>query len=314
MKPTNRTVLSLLFLSGLTGSVLATCLQQEAMAARNASGTYALPAGNPVTTKTTITSSWANTTLSDIATELTNSLDRSGRGAMTAPLQLSSGTVSAPGLTFSAEPASGLYRAGTGDLRLSVASTDVEKYAASGVTIPGTLAVTGNATLSGNANLVGGVAIDTGAANAGAIASSNALRFGSTSSGEGVASKRTASGNVFGLDFYTAGFQRISITNGGGVQIPGSTATNPGTAITASYGATYNINFGSLTVGTPGTSSQTLTGVATGGVCTVSVDANIGPNDISCYVSASNTVIVKANPTSNNTLGAGNYRVRVWQP
>ena len=38
---------------------------------RNGSGTYNLPAGNPVVTGTAIASTWANSTLSDIATALT---------------------------------------------------------------------------------------------------------------------------------------------------------------------------------------------------------------------------------------------------
>jgi hypothetical protein len=46
---------------------------------RNGSGTYNLPAGNPVVTATTITSTWANTTLSDIATALTGSLAADGQ-------------------------------------------------------------------------------------------------------------------------------------------------------------------------------------------------------------------------------------------
>ena len=37
---------------------------------RNGSGTYTLPVGNPVVSGTTITSAWANSTLTDIATAL----------------------------------------------------------------------------------------------------------------------------------------------------------------------------------------------------------------------------------------------------
>lgn len=54
------------------------------MVAFNGSGTYNLPAGNPVTTGTTISSSWANTTLSDIATALTNCITRDGQSPPTA--------------------------------------------------------------------------------------------------------------------------------------------------------------------------------------------------------------------------------------
>jgi hypothetical protein len=47
--------------------------------ARNGSGTYNLPAGNPVTTGTTISSTWANSTLSDMATALTGSIASDGQ-------------------------------------------------------------------------------------------------------------------------------------------------------------------------------------------------------------------------------------------
>lgn len=46
---------------------------------RNGSGTYSLPAGNPVTTGTTISSTWANNTLTDIATALTQSIAYDGQ-------------------------------------------------------------------------------------------------------------------------------------------------------------------------------------------------------------------------------------------
>jgi hypothetical protein len=58
--------------------------------ARNGTGTYALPAGNPVTTGTTITASWANTTLSDIATALTNSLAADGQTVVQANFAMNS--------------------------------------------------------------------------------------------------------------------------------------------------------------------------------------------------------------------------------
>lgn len=55
---------------------------------RNGSGTYTLPAGNPVVTGTTISSTWANTTLSDIATALTQSLSKDGQTTPTADLPM----------------------------------------------------------------------------------------------------------------------------------------------------------------------------------------------------------------------------------
>lgn len=46
---------------------------------RNGSGTYSLPAGNPVVTGTTISSTTHNTTMSDVATALTGSLAKDGQ-------------------------------------------------------------------------------------------------------------------------------------------------------------------------------------------------------------------------------------------
>ena len=47
--------------------------------ARNGSGVYTLPAGNPVVTGTTISSTWANNTLNDIASSITTSLASDGQ-------------------------------------------------------------------------------------------------------------------------------------------------------------------------------------------------------------------------------------------
>jgi len=55
---------------------------------RNGTGTYTLPAGNPVVTGTTISSTWANTSLSDIATALTQSLAKDGQTVPTANIPL----------------------------------------------------------------------------------------------------------------------------------------------------------------------------------------------------------------------------------
>jgi hypothetical protein len=60
---------------------------------RNGTGTYSLPAGNPVVTGTTIASNWANTTLTDIATALTNSISADGQTPITGALVGSTDTV-----------------------------------------------------------------------------------------------------------------------------------------------------------------------------------------------------------------------------
>ncbi len=75
---------------------------------------------------------------------------------------------------------------------------------------------------TGNINANGAVRVDGADTNAGTTAN-GVLRFGSGNSGEVIASKRTATGNQYGLDFYTGFNARLSITNGGNVGI-GTTA------------------------------------------------------------------------------------------
>jgi len=55
---------------------------------RNGSGVYSLPAGNPVVTGTTISSTWANNTMNDLAAALTDSVAADGQTPMTGNLDL----------------------------------------------------------------------------------------------------------------------------------------------------------------------------------------------------------------------------------
>jgi hypothetical protein len=60
---------------------------------RNGSGVFTLVSGNPVVTGTTIASTWANNTLSDIASALTDSVAADGQTAMTGNLNLNSNKI-----------------------------------------------------------------------------------------------------------------------------------------------------------------------------------------------------------------------------
>jgi hypothetical protein len=60
---------------------------------RNGSGTYTLPAGNPVVPATVISTTWANTTLSDIATALTGSVAADGQTPMSGNLVMGNNKV-----------------------------------------------------------------------------------------------------------------------------------------------------------------------------------------------------------------------------
>ena len=60
---------------------------------RNGSGVYSLPAGNPVVTGTTIASTWANTTMNDLAAALTDSVAADGQTPMTGNLDLNTNKI-----------------------------------------------------------------------------------------------------------------------------------------------------------------------------------------------------------------------------
>src|SRR3990167_6409199 len=94
---------------------------------RDVNGTYTLPLAD-VVSGTVITSAWGNTTIDDVKVALTDSFSKSGKGAMTAGLKGYPGTKNLPGYTFSNEISSGLYRAGAGDVRLSVLGVDYIRW------------------------------------------------------------------------------------------------------------------------------------------------------------------------------------------
>lgn len=98
---------------------------------RNSSGVYSLPSGvNPVVPSTIIATSWANPTLTDIASEITNSLDRNGRGGMLAAFKIADGTVSLPGLAFTNEPGLGLWRSASNTMHAAVVGANVQTWGA----------------------------------------------------------------------------------------------------------------------------------------------------------------------------------------
>jgi microcystin-dependent protein len=99
---------------------------------RNASGVYTLP--NPdVVSGNTIEALDENQTRDDMATELTSSLDRSGRGAMLAPFRLFDGSVSTPGLGFSLDTNTGMFRIGVDNAALVAAGDKAVEWSATQV-------------------------------------------------------------------------------------------------------------------------------------------------------------------------------------
>lgn len=96
---------------------------------RNGAGIYSLPTGNPVVPNTTISSNWANTTLSDIASALTQSIAADGQTPMTGDLNLNTNNILNGGSASFADPVS------TGDLTVDGTATISNKLGV-GTTTP----------------------------------------------------------------------------------------------------------------------------------------------------------------------------------
>lgn len=178
-------------LLGTIAGVVAT-YSPASEANRSPSGTYSLPAGNPVVSGTTITSTWANTTMADIGAELTDSLNRSGKGGMLAPLRLPNGSSSAPALAWTSETNTGLYWAAAADIRMQVGSTQIQRWNSTGVTFPLAATITGASTLVGELTTQGGISASTTTVDA------NAITATGNGDGAGVSGIGGSSGGVGG--------------------------------------------------------------------------------------------------------------------
>jgi hypothetical protein len=111
--------------------------------------------------------------MDDLSDEITDSLSRSGKGGMTAPLRGTDGTTGAPAFSFTSETGSGWYRSALKVLRGVINGTWRLMLKDTGVEVNGTLDVSGVVThasttsLAGNATFTGGSSLITSQANSG---------------------------------------------------------------------------------------------------------------------------------------------------
>lgn len=87
---------------------------------RDSNGVYSLPAGNPVAAGTIVEEEWANTTMNDIESAL--------NGLATLPIRFPDGSELEPSITFQNETTTGIYRHGTGDMRVTVLGQDIFRF------------------------------------------------------------------------------------------------------------------------------------------------------------------------------------------
>jgi len=87
---------------------------------------------NSFSSGTTISSSEMNANFTDFASEVTNSLPRDGQAAMTGQLKITAGTAAAPGLIFSTDTNTGIYRAAADELGVAVGGASAGKFTSAG--------------------------------------------------------------------------------------------------------------------------------------------------------------------------------------
>ena len=254
---------------------------------RNGSGLYSLPAGNPVVTGTIISSTTHNNTMSDIASEMTNSVDKDGQTVLTGIIDhngnnivldtdgdtlLDLGTDDQVGITIAGADdflfLANIFRALSG----SVLETNTinETTAASGVTIDGVV-LKDNTVLAGTLLLGAGSVTD----------SSGAITFGN---------ENLSTTGTVGTGALTA----ASITSGGAVlSDTDSTDSIGSTGVRWLKGWFDTLTAGTLTIGSGsivdssgaisfGNENLSTTGTAATGALTASdsIRVNDGDNDL----------------------------------
>jgi hypothetical protein len=238
---------------------------------RDSSGNYTLPAGNPVVTGTVISSAgWGNPTMSDIATVLTASLDRSGNGGMLAAFKAADGTVSAPGIAFANELTTGLYRAGAGTIgvtvlgaqRLSITSTAITTNNGVNVVIAVPTSGVGLTVNGVGSGAVAALDVETGGGAIEAIFNNTAVngsfcvwRNSGTAIGYVGTGSQTITGAALG-DFCIAG--------GVGAVLRLGTPNGAGTAISIATTGAVTVNAPSTAIPTFTINVQNATGTNTG--------------------------------------------------
>jgi hypothetical protein len=141
---------------------------------RNGSGTMSV--SNSFTSGATISSTAMNANFTDFASEVTGSLPRDGQAAMTGQFKSASGSVTAPGVTFSADLDCGFYRIGADNIGFSIGGVKLWDLGSATATITGTLTATTVAASS--AMTKGGVSVE-------AFASGTVMLFAQTTAPTG---------------------------------------------------------------------------------------------------------------------------------
>ena len=249
---------------------------------RNGSGTYTLPAGNPVVTGTVISTTWANNTMNDLAAAITDSVAADGQTPMTGPLNLNSNKVTnlANGTLTTDAVNYGQFSTPTFSGAVVCSSTLTVTGATalnSTLTVGGNTTVTGNGSFTGDGTFGGNLAVN----GTGQIKIPN-----------GTTAQRSATPTVGSVRFNTTlqTFEGYSTYSGQTI----STITNVTTVATLTTATDHN-----LTTGTFVTVSGATPAAYNGTFSITVVDA------------VSFTYTMLTDPAGSATV-VGSYKVGVW--
>jgi hypothetical protein len=280
---------------------------------RNGSGTYVLPVGNPVVTGTTITSNWANTTFSDVATALTGSVAADGQTPMTGALAMGNNKITgvANG-TASTDVATVGQISNPNITGGSIDGTPIGNISPSTGRFT-TLEVSSGATLAGTCTAP---TVTPGSDNTTKIATTAFVQSAISAVSSGVTSFNTRTGVVtlssgdvtgaLGFTPYNAGGATVVTTGNIATYAPSPT----GTGASGNWGINITGNSATVTNGVYTTGSQTLTGAKTftGGI--TSSAYNFAGTTSLAYNSG--TGVVQLTITGNaiaDFLDTGNFKI-----
>jgi len=279
---------------------------------RNGSGTYNLPAGNPVVTGTTISTTWANTTLSDIAGALTGSVASDGQTPMSANLNMATNKI--VNLADPANPQDAATKTYTDTAISSLGLGTISTQSASSVAITGgainatTIGATTPSSVKTSSLVVTGATSGTLTLAATAIAGTNTATFPAATgtvviSGQNsaiTASTAVASTSGTSIDFtgIPSWVKRITVMFNG---------------ISTNAASTLLVQVGSGSVSTTGYASQSWTGttnstIITTGlifVTTTAAAANTLSGTVVLTLIGSNTWISNSNANFINVNSTG---------
>jgi hypothetical protein len=198
-----------------------------------------------------------NGKLNDIGEELTDSLSRSGKGAMTAALRVPDGSIALPSYTFTNETNLGFYRPSTGVITAVDGSTEIMKWSTAEVRVYAAAVFEDSVEVATGLVIFGGATITQSTSNtAGLTATGNGTGAGV----RGVGGATGAGGSFQGGATSGAGINVTGGPSSTGANITGGSGTSAGAVITGSgAGVGAQIAAGTASTGADPTNALELT-------------------------------------------------------